>query len=336
MMWLWAVLCWLAPVGAQTTPPAVSPDSPVAPPAPAAPLKQIPRPFTWTPLTFDLPASIKVLSGEAVNNDGWPVKAWIAAIDYTDRSLLARAIFSTTTIGRESTSSLAAKSGALVALNGGYFDMKAVPSKTFSLVMSNGQILAKNVAQATRPNGKYFLTRGAFGIRADRTFDISWITHFEDGVYSLPTPLPNTPNFIAPAPTRETAQPWANMVEAMGGGPVLLKHGEIQDLWQAEVFPSDLSIRTHPRSAVGWTAQQQLVLFVCDGRQPGYSMGLTTRELAQAMKELGCLEALNLDGGGSTTFVVKNQVLNKPSDGRERNVTSILALVPNPELQAIQ
>jgi hypothetical protein len=322
----------MSPLCADPVPPVVTPESQPVPTAPEAPAKQTPRPFMWTPLAFDLPASIKVLSGDAVNSEGWQVKAWIADIDYTDRSLLAKSILSTSTLGRESTSSLAKKSGALVALNGGYFDMRSVPSQNYSVVISEGKLLAKNIAQATRPNGKYFLTRGAFGIRADRTFDITWLAHFDDGPYSLVAPLPNTPTFIAPAPTKEAAQPWTNIAEAIGGGPVLLKNGEIQDLWQAEVFPSDISIKAHPRTAVGWTAKQRLILFVCDGRQPGYSAGLSTREVAQAMKDLGCVEALNLDGGGSTTFVVKDQVLNKPSDGRERNVTSILAVVPNPEL----
>lgn len=296
---------------------------------PVAP-KLEPRPFAWTKLALALPISIQVFAGEAVNADGLPVRAWIADIDYNDLGLRAKAVLSQATLGREPTSTLARSVGATVAVNGGYFDMKSMPSQTYSLVLSDGKSLAKNVATASRPNGKYFLTRGAFGIRADRSFDIAWIAHLDNEVWSYSQPSPNTPQFIAPAPNRNfptNAQLWP-VVEGIGGGPVLVKNGQLQDTWQAEVFPLDLSTRPHPRVAVGFRPDRHLILFVADGRQPNWSSGLTTQELGAAMQQLGCSDALNLDGGGSSTFVVNGEVLNRPSDGRERNVSSILAIIP--------
>jgi hypothetical protein len=72
----------------------------------------------------------------------------------------------------------------------------------------------------------------------------------------------------------------------------------------------------HPRTIAGLTADgQTLVLLVADGRRPGWSMGLTLREAALIMKAQACAVALNLDGGGSTTLVFRDQVLNRPSDG---------------------
>lgn len=71
----------------------------------------------------------------------------------------------------------------------------------------------------------------------------------------------------------------------------------------------------HPRSAIGLDAKgQKVTLLVVDGRQPGFSEGMTTRELAVLMKELGCSDALNLDGGGSSILLCDGKILNKPSD----------------------
>jgi exopolysaccharide biosynthesis protein len=72
-----------------------------------------------------------------------------------------------------------------------------------------------------------------------------------------------------------------------------------------------------------------LVLVTVDGRQPRKSVGLTLEELAQLMIELGCREALNLDGGGSTTLVIRNRVVNSPSDqSGERPVSDALLIYP--------
>ena len=63
-----------------------------------------------------------------------------------------------------------------------------------------------------------------------------------------------------------------------------------------------------------------------DGRQPGCSVGMTLAELASLMRELGCSDALNLDGGGSTTLWTRGAVVNRPSDGQERAVADGLLL----------
>ncbi len=95
----------------------------------------------------------------------------------------------------------------------------------------------------------------------------------------------------------------------------------------------------HPRSAVGVSRDgRQLLLMTVDGRQPGYSEGLTTFETAEWMKRLGAEDALNLDGGGSTTLVIqgrdgKPDILNRPSGpppGRERRVANHLCVFAQP------
>ena len=68
-------------------------------------------------------------------------------------------------------------------------------------------------------------------------------------------------------------------------------------------------------------------LVVVDGRQQK-SIGMTLTEIAILMQELGAEDAMNLDGGGSSEMVVGNEVMNRPSDGRERSVGAVLAVFP--------
>lgn len=98
--------------------------------------------------------------------------------------------------------------------------------------------------------------------------------------------------------------------EAIGGSPVLLRDGQ-------RAFPDDPTsfVRgRHPRTLVGRTGTGHTLLVTVDGRQPGYSEGMNLAEAADLMLELGAVDAINLDGGGSTTFVVGGEVVNRPSD----------------------
>lgn len=77
-----------------------------------------------------------------------------------------------------------------------------------------------------------------------------------------------------------------------------------------------------PRTAVGLKDKNTLVFLVVDGRQPGYSIGVTGRELADILISLGVTEAAILDGGASSEMIYKNEIVNKPSTGRERLLAS--------------
>ena len=120
-----------------------------------------------------------------------------------------------------------------------------------------------------------------------------------------------------------------NATVILGAGPRLLAGG--QPLGESE---SGFNVQTfyrarHPRTALGWRADGRFVLVTVDGRQPRKSVGMTIPELAALMGELGCVEAINLDGGGSTTMVIKNKVINSPSDATgERAVSDALLLFP--------
>jgi exopolysaccharide biosynthesis protein len=70
----------------------------------------------------------------------------------------------------------------------------------------------------------------------------------------------------------------------------------------------------HPRTAIAALGDRRALLAVVDGRQPALSVGMTLDELARLLIEFGATEAINLDGGGSTTMVVQGQIVNNPSD----------------------
>jgi hypothetical protein len=102
----------------------------------------------------------------------------------------------------------------------------------------------------------------------------------------------------------------ADVSETVGGTPILLRDGR---QWFANRKSSFYRARA-PRTIVGWTKHGELLLVTIDGRQPGYSVGASLAEAARIMGKLGAVEALNLDGGGSTTFVARGRVTNRPSD----------------------
>ncbi|MCL6584930.1 MAG: phosphodiester glycosidase family protein [Anoxybacillus sp.] len=116
---------------------------------------------------------------------------------------------------------------------------------------------------------------------------------------------------------------WNGVQEAIGGRYYLVKHGAVQSFAIAGV---------HPRTAIGIDQNGNVFTIVVDGRNPDYSNGVTLDELAKLMKDFGAVEAMTLDGGGSSTFVVRQKdgtlvVANKPSDGFARPVANALLVV---------
>lgn len=102
---------------------------------------------------------------------------------------------------------------------------------------------------------------------------------------------------------------WKDVNHIISGGPYLIKGGETYVDMSAQKLAS-IGGR-NPRTAIGYTKDNHLILLTADGRE-GSSIGLTLMELASLMKELGCVNAMNLDGGGSTVMYVKGKVVNRP------------------------
>jgi len=114
---------------------------------------------------------------------------------------------------------------------------------------------------------------------------------------------------------------------AVGGGPRLLRNGAITVEQEAEAEGlSAVFLETlHPRTAVGFDPDR-LYFVTVDGRQPGYSIGIGLRDLAAFLRDIGASEAINLDGGGSTTMWAGGDMRNRPSDGSTRSIANGLVI----------
>ncbi len=120
---------------------------------------------------------------------------------------------------------------------------------------------------------------------------------------------------------------WQQVREVVCGGPRLLARGQV--VTAREGFSDGFLLRRHPRTAVGVALDGTVILLVVDGRAPEHSLGMTIPELARELWRLGAADALNLDGGGSTTLVANGRVLNQPSDETgERPVSDALLVLP--------
>ncbi|PKL80277.1 MAG: hypothetical protein CVV27_00680 [Candidatus Melainabacteria bacterium HGW-Melainabacteria-1] len=119
---------------------------------------------------------------------------------------------------------------------------------------------------------------------------------------------------------------WAQALHLLGGGPQLIHQGQIRITAEQEKFQPDIAQGRAPRTALGLAPDGTIILVVADGRQTR-SRGLTLQELAQLLRERGATEAMNFDGGGSSTLVVGGKVINSPSDGKERPVATALLVM---------
>ncbi len=142
----------------------------------------------------------------------------------------------------------------------------------------------------------------------------------------------NTVTFITRAKDDTTGYmttPEVELHNALSGNARLLRDGVI--------LPGKGGDTTYPQAAIGHTADHRLILFVSDGRQPGFSAGMTYEEVAVVLKEFGAADAIAFDGGGSATMVMADgmdgepRVLNRPSDGKERAVGNNLAVIIAPK-----
>ena len=113
------------------------------------------------------------------------------------------------------------------------------------------------------------------------------------------------------------------------GLPGLFTGGEVPTSFVGkEGMKSERFLGKNPRTAIGYNKDKsELILVAADGRRADYSMGMTLLELAEFMSSMGCYDALNFDGGGSTTMVVKDELVNSPSDfSGERAVYNMLVI----------
>ena len=115
-------------------------------------------------------------------------------------------------------------------------------------------------------------------------------------------------------PVEGEPKSWLLAQDIIGGAGLLIREGRDVEDWSIERFNQGFAENRHPRTMIGTAADNTIWLVTVDGRQPEQSVGMTLVELRALAHRLGLINALNLDGGGSTTMWVQGQVMNKPSD----------------------
>ena len=226
-----------------------------------------------------------------------------------------------------------------VVVNGSFFWYNSADglNHNVGLIYRNGVRLAPGTRAVTRNNGtgnaEFYPTRGAFSDIGDNQFRTDWTytAISPEATYAYPSPSPCV--IGSPAPARPSATfpagGWVlNAQTSIGAGPILIKEGEIENKWQVELWEEiDPTIR-RARTAIGFTDDKRLMLFVCEGgnRTPN-TPGMTFQEVAELLLEIGCIEALNLDGGGSSCMIINGQQTISPSsNGIQRSVVTAIGL----------
>jgi hypothetical protein len=295
--------------------------------------------LTWTPMTAinaNLPEEVKAYETSTQLN-GRNFKAYYVIADMSTGNIELKTVMSSAARKPSAHITNMTTETVYAITNGGYFGYNGSVAVSYSMVIDRGQKLEDNIGALTRGSFTYPVTRGVFGVTQNQTPLLKWAV----GNYAYEVPSPNVEG-ETPQPSLSNTFPATsvplNAYTAIGGAPVLLRNGKIvfdfttttlgkyrtnYELLQTDIFAT--SARP-PRTAIGNTADNKLVLFVCDGRQT-ISDGATLLELAQIMKGIGCINALNLDGGGSSAIIAGGSLLNKPSDGTERAVPSVVAFV---------
>lgn len=123
---------------------------------------------------------------------------------------------------------------------------------------------------------------------------------------------------------RDRDIPWSQVDRGLAAGPLIVREGRMTDpsSWGGEGFSPGHNNNPSPRTAVGVNAEGESLLVTVDGRQKGYSEGMTMAQLADFMISLDAVEAVAMDGGGSTTMTVDGLVRNRVSEGSPRPVAT--------------
>ena len=281
--------------------------------------------MNWSKFDLDLPDGINVFKGE---NKQIPLKAWVVKIELDNEKINAKVLSSIDKDRRESPMQFLQNTGALVVINGGYFNSENFQSKHVGLLKTNGLLEEPASHSVIRDSERYFISRGSFGIKYNGDPDIAWCSTRNDSIFEWDEPIRNRPGFPSKKLDFTNSKPW-NVRDAIHAGPVLIHSGKIKITVEDEVFFNTPISGIQPRSAIGYTKENDLILMVVDGRQLD-SRGVYLEELAILMDQFECIEALNLDGGGSSAMIADSRLLNRPI-GRtsQREVMSAIGIFYN-------
>jgi hypothetical protein len=273
-------------------------------------------------LTSNLPDGIRVYAG---HNNNIPLRAWYVYVEEKRPEIFTRIVVSDDNSDRrESVSSFAQDLNARVVINGGFFRSDEGYADHVGLLLSDGILIKPATSSIVRNSIRYETARAAIGFTKLDEVDICWVTSRDKTIYAWSAPPRHMPGQPDNALDYQKATKW-EVRDALAAGPALVINGKINVTIDQEVFFDTPLLKPHPRTAIGYTSKGALLMLVVDGRQPS-SRGVSLSELAKMMYDLGAVEALNLDGGGSSTLVVNNELINRPlGQLAEREVVSAIA-----------
>jgi exopolysaccharide biosynthesis protein len=244
----------------------------------------------WNYSREDLQISIKKVTEGSGKNI---ITYYVADVQVTNGNLI-QAAFAKNKFGRnitENTSTIAENNDAIFAINGDYYGFR-----DDGVIIRNGTVYREC---ATRV-GMGFTSDGYMKIFNEKSVSANDL---------LSSGITNTYSF----------------------GPALVQDGvaatDFNDVMVDTNFGNRTIDEANPRTGVGMIDQNHFVFIVVDGRSSGYSTGMTLTQFAQTFKDLGCTEAYNLDGGGSSTMYFMGRVVNNPlGKGTERGVSDIICI----------
>lgn len=251
-----------------------------------------PTAVTLTDTTYTSPTTNAQIRTVTSGSGSETVTYYVADLRLSDATAL-RSAFANNEFGLNITakpSAIAAEHNAVLAINGDYYGFRSE-----GILIRNGAIYRDNGVR----QGLVLYTDGRAEIYDETTTTAQDLV--DSGAW-------NTLSF----------------------GPALVDDGAV--LAGIDEVEVDTNVGNHsiqglqPRTAVGWVEANHLMLVVVDGREEGYSRGVTMSGLAQIMVDLGCRVAYNLDGGGSSAMYWGGSIINQPSNGGERATSDILYL----------
>lgn len=291
-----------------------------------------------------LPASVHVYK-TTDSLDGKPTIAWYIEADLNDKSL---EFLADTTLERRMTPQqfYGKNDQPVLVVNSTFFSFAT--NQNLNVVIKDGKLVGYNI-HSIPGKGKdtlqyYHPTGSAIGISRGRKADIAWL--YADTGMKHPIAFQRNPELLKDSfsstskysfvpqlyhypkteKRRGIKEKW-KMRTAVGGGPVLLQNGEIKITNEEELkFYGKAINDKHPRTAMGYTKNNKLIVLLIEGRNPGIAEGATLLQLAQIFKNLGCWEALNLDGGGSSCMLVNGKETIRPSDKKQRPVPAVFII----------
>ena len=287
-----------------------------------------------------LPASVQVF--RSVDSlDGSPFIGYYVKARLKDRKL---AFTVDTTLGRRLTPAayFERNNQPLVVVNCTFFNFDK--NQNLNLVIRDGNILGYNNHSIPMRGKDTFQYRhplaSALGITKKRKADVAWTLTDSSRSFAYASQLaPDKPirdSVMRPSFAdlqtgyRLHYEKW-KMKTAIGGGPVLVQDGGVKITNNEELkFAGKAIGDKHPRTCIGYTNDGYLIIMAIQGRFPGIAEGATLEQEARLLVGLGCVEALNLDGGGSSCLLINGKETIQPSDkGGQRPVPAVFMISVN-------